>query len=506
MNKWTLIKGVCALFTAGALSVACTDAKHEAPEAETQSQFRVNAKEIMEDPDLAKNHKAEKLVEAGEQLLLPETFHLADAVFKQALNINPSNKKAQLYNMLLKPSMNLKGILKRIEPLVEKDDREYPAYKEQLDRKEFFVQGYHNGRIYGPAHSMWTGSYLPVDFLVDNTDMPSIHTESELQEFVRSQVDVFNEVRQFLNKTINTEIEIKLSERWQVQRASSRSQICRFTIITDFDYNIECSEDQSYMTTKIDRGDMEALKTLAAGMQLYHIIGSSYDVTATQKHMMDLRQKDNFTDRYKIEKVLNENSKTATLNEDHMLNQIISLGKDGMIAARWIRENHVKMCPGPNDGIAFTDRGYEWDSEKQEMVPRRVLLPRQGYLFDRGICWDKIAPDYNYKELGKVFDTIDKALAGEIVEMQSQVHDDKYNGNFENYPEKITARIKPSVLFTQPLQDLREVRPSEYNDCGEIKKLSDDTLGGVFVDGDANTFLDKTNEINKRSDDCEVPL
>ncbi len=515
MNKWNIIKGLCALFTSAALFVACTDAKHEAPEGETGSQFRVNANGILNDPDLSAEEKSAQLVAAGEQLIMPETFHLANSVFQQALEVDPTNKHAGLYVELLKPSMNLKGFLGRIEPLVQKDEREYSKYKEQLDKKEFFLQGYHNGTVYGPdSHAfagyekMWSGSFISVDFLADSDGMAMISTEKDLQDFIRGQVTAFDNLRVYLNQVINNEYEITLAERFAENRVSTRANTCRFTIIGDFDYQIECDHNPEYMKVNVDRGDLEALKGMVTGMQIYHIIGSAYDISEGQKHIMNFRDNiAHMSERNKIETVLNDNENTATLNENQMLGSILNLGKDAMIGARWLRENHVKMCPGQNNGMAFYHRGHHYNQATGNWEPRRVLLRREGQLFDRGICWDEFLPQYDYQELGQIFDTIDKAIVGEEIEIRSwemaNVMDDGGSVSKRNTGQKVSATIKPSVFFANPISDLREVRPSEYNGCGKVKALSDNTIGGVFKNGDANDFLQKVNVLNRDEVHCE---
>ncbi len=61
---------------------------------------------------------AESLAEAGEQLVNPATFMLADKTFEMALAKDPENKKAQFYKTFLKRLLTLKGAGVRIRPWV----------------------------------------------------------------------------------------------------------------------------------------------------------------------------------------------------------------------------------------------------------------------------------------------------------------------------------------------------------------------------------------------------
>lgn len=77
--------------------------------------------------------KADELADAGEQLVSPYTFMLSDKVFDMALEKDPSNKKAQFYKAFVKRMMVLKGIVKRIAPLMNasspKQKADYEKFK-----------------------------------------------------------------------------------------------------------------------------------------------------------------------------------------------------------------------------------------------------------------------------------------------------------------------------------------------------------------------------------------
>ncbi len=68
--------------------------------------------------------EAEELAQAGEQLISPTTFHLADKVFKMVLEKDPRNMKAKMYRAALKQFIVQKGILARVRPLYVRQGHE----------------------------------------------------------------------------------------------------------------------------------------------------------------------------------------------------------------------------------------------------------------------------------------------------------------------------------------------------------------------------------------------
>jgi len=501
VKVWNYYKLLLGGLAALGILVACSDHSllKDNKSNKTTSTI-VDAQKVLDDPELTNSQKAVQLVNAGEQLFTPQAFFLSDPIFKAALEKDPSNKKAQLYNNMLKPMMNLKGILGRVEPLMKKDDREYAKYKKQLDERSFAISRR------GDNNKVWWGSYLPSEFLSDATNLPKISTEKELQDFFKSQIAVYNDLRMFLNRNINLEADLSLSDQWLKERADNRSVICRYTRISDFSVQVDCEENNNFMNVKIDRGEMEAFKAGAAGMQIYQIINSAYDITNTQSLAMQLRSRDHLTQQHKIETISSDNDKIGTLQDDNQLAEILNLGKDGMIGARWVRQNHIKLCPGINEGTAY---GQRTGGTKKD------ILRREGFLFDEGICWDQMEPRHDYQKLGQIFDTIDMALKGQVVEIRAHEKVGTMHHNDLGIPtgvtyhtpgNKISADVKPSIALSNPVKDLREIKPKSYNDCGNVLSFEDNTLGGVFINGDADDYLRKTGQINQQAGSCEGPM
>src|SRR5262245_35420531 len=101
-----------AVFMAGVLALACgsqgfaTSLKRSTPGTVTIDLSDIlggeqrNGEEVIKTSD---KRSAEKLVQAGESLLVPGGLIYADRLFNAALVIDPSNLRAQFYRRLVAP-------------------------------------------------------------------------------------------------------------------------------------------------------------------------------------------------------------------------------------------------------------------------------------------------------------------------------------------------------------------------------------------------------------------
>jgi hypothetical protein len=89
--------------------IACENNKSKGLEVGSKKQVFINSEMSSKD-----------LTEAGEQLITPTQFMVADKVFDMALAQDPNNFKALFYKQFLKSFIVNKGILTRVKPLVVK--------------------------------------------------------------------------------------------------------------------------------------------------------------------------------------------------------------------------------------------------------------------------------------------------------------------------------------------------------------------------------------------------
>jgi hypothetical protein len=111
-----------------------------------------------------------------------------------------------------------------------------------------------------------------------------------------------------------------------------------------------------------------------------------------------------------------------------------------------------------------------------------------GFIFEEGICIDKA--DSKGKPTTDVLKTIEAALAGGLMSIEG----------VSQSGAVVMAEIKPVAPFANPVQDLRSLAPISYNECGNPVALADSTIGGVFPNGDGNTYLKATGSLD--DDNC----
>jgi hypothetical protein len=46
---------------------------------------------------------------------------------------------------------------------------------------------------------------------------------------------------------------------------------------------------------------------------------------------------------------------------------------------------------------------------------------------------------------------------------------------------------------TNPIQDLRQIKPTSWNSCDHATSLADNSFGGIFVDNNAQLFMESSN-------------
>ncbi len=502
MKSWKVIQSAVSMLAVIGLLAACTDRDLLRDDSKSSNSGVVDARQVIDDPDLSKIEKSNKLVSVGEQLFTPESFFLSAPVFDAALEQNSNNSAALFYSAILKPMMNMRGIMARIEPLMKKDPSRYNSYKRALDNKNFTIlkkdlglRGYYNETL-----------EIPGEFLADGENLPLITSENELLDFVYEQVSAYDELRQFFNANKELSFTTKISERWYSDRAGSRKNVCRYTKIHDLAVQIDCEENPKFMEVKIDRGEVVVFKSAAAGLAIIHTISSAYDLTGMQKVIAKLRGKSMASEQFLIESTLNQNDQIATLRDQQSLKTVLAMGVDGMLGARWVKDNQETLCPPPVEGSAFVKDGFQMNRMTQKMEQGKKHLLREGHLFDEGICTHRLDPRRNRSQLEKLFDTIDLALTGGIITISGEKVARMDRGQTMSTGEKATAEVKPAVLFNSPIQDLRDIRPTNYNACGNIKALSDSSLGGVFVNDDAQSYLYDINHIGQDDGFCEVEL
>lgn len=370
----------------------------------------------------------DQLVQAAELLVDAVNFPLADELFTTALTINPNNKKAQFYKAFLKPQMLFKGYLHRLRPWARAQGREQSI--DQFIRSNTLVT-----RVNSPLR----------DFLMANEGAP-ISSAKDMQTLLIDLQKAYNELRIWTKQ--NRSVKLSLVPNPYVFRSEMEKRVSEMCRVSEKDgqYAMDCPA--SLREYQIEEPDMLAIQTYAAGMVLWMNFYTAYSLENAE-------QADKILKRAELTKEPIANTARAikalpgflTFRNDGLLRTTEELGADYIAAASWVIENQATLCPGG----------------QQERV-------RKGHLAENGACVQ------NPIDAGNSLRFAEQVLAGPV---QVAVED-------PNTGRTRMTEINYSVLWKSPIQDLKFHIPTEYNECGKPTSVVDNTLGGLFPNGDFN--------------------
>lgn len=368
--------------------------------------------------------KSEELVDAGEQLVSPYSFMLADKVFDMALEKDPTNQKAQLYKLFLKRMMVFKGIGSRIKPLVKKGTPQQ-------------ISDYEKTKQNAPNSPLKT-------FLFDGPE--DIHTAADAMKVISDYVQTLNEFRVFLKKNPAMELTLNLNpylfeEAINEEAANS----CTWQPGTEGAIEVTC-DTAGIAQKKMNSADLIALRQITGGEILMWSLYTAYDMsTIEQISNNKTTEKMSPPEALAYYKSL---PSLAKLNKNHTLKLIPELGSDYTAAVKWAKQYQDRVCP----------KGFD------------VKNQRRGYMFNSGLCIQ------NQTETDKALAALDQMLGG--------VFTQPILDNEGRQVDQI--RINLVGFLKNPPQDLKNILPESVDQNGKVTRWSDNTLGGLFPDGDAH--------------------
>lgn len=286
------------------------------------------------------------------------------------------------------------------------------------------------------------------DFLTDASAAPFTQA-ADLQNVISEYITALRDFRSFLKENQSKEMNIYLNPRiFQEAIKNEMNNFCKVTPNGDYS-TVDC--DYSFVASKkLNSADMIALTQMQAGEILMLGIYNSYSLEGLEKlseadpqHQMSNRERTNF---------LSNLPNFGKLRKDNIFDLLNSIGADFSAAAKWAMTYQQSLCP------------------KQQ----RVNNQRPGYLFSSGICVE------NPTELSRSIALIDQMLQG-ITRVDLRTP----NGSV------INTSINAFAWSKSPIQDLRQIRPTTWNNCDYAANLADNSLGGVFVENNFNLFLNQ---------------
>lgn len=435
-----------------ALVMALTACGQKDENGKTDQKVKVSANESM---------SSDQLTQAGEQLITPYTFHLADRAFVMALEKDPNNKKAQFYRAFLKRFMVTRGILNRVRTYAQNYGK-----PEELAKTIRAV----------PKHPL-------KEFLLDDSGLKPIGDLDGIQQFLTEYRNALSEFRSFVSKNPNLEFEVYLNPYlFDREIRQNLQDSCVALQNTETGFEVEC-RTESIALVKVNIADLLVLKQMVAGEQLYMTLMTSYSMKGLEGYFQEREasKKEVCTEHtydgwdhaaqtsvpmtyldcqtvypeetnQELWAKITQPKSALVLRADNGMKEVKNLGADFAAAAKWALRYQRELCKA----------GYE---TKQN---------RPGFLFSEGLCVEDANEAKNALAL---FDKI----------LQGAVQMDVTSGE----GELVKTDVNLFAPFVNPIKDIRSVMPSAWNSCGEAIALKDRTLGGLYPRGDGELILAK---------------
>lgn len=288
--------------------------------------------------EASEHMQATELADAGEQLVTPYTFMLADKVFDQALTKDPQNIKAQFYKNFLKRIMIFKGIYTRVAPLVR--------------QKGNIVD--HNNVIKNMPNAPLKS------FLTEGKE--DIKTAVDLQNMVAQYQTALSDFRNFLREHADAEFSINMNPYIFEQEIKNEwGKSCVVKKNTESNVEVECDLTDT-ATKKVNAADLMILRQYTAMELFAFTIYNSYSLEGYDKIAQESRGKDLSSEEQW--NLINKSENILTLRKGNRMAQLKDIAVDVSSAIKWAAKYQDRLCPKGGS----------------------VAGQRKGFLFSEGLC------------------------------------------------------------------------------------------------------------------------
>lgn len=376
----------------------------------------------------SKELAAEEIALIAESLLRPNTYIQANALAREALSLNQFNIRAQFVDKITQPQLELKGIYKRILPIVSTRPAKMAEYTEFLTLME--------SQISKPDRPNDSSDSMKF-YLADG--QPQLKSESEFQDVVEKYVERVDELRAWLKTNRNQPLTVNgYTARDGAPNCRAKETSPKVWELTN------CQTLVAKTTAKMNIADFEMLRQNVAGAQVYIAMLTMYSVDGLFKNA------DKIPSGKEAVRALSRIRGFGKLRNNKFAMLLPEAAQDAIVGVRLAQKHHKTLCPkgAPADGS------------------------RKGMLFHSGICVETTS------SVERVMGIAEQMIQGNVV-----------TGTFITSNEPVEATVDYQSFKQNPPQDLRELGPAGYNGCGDLEILGNGTAGGLFPKGELNAIL-----------------
>lgn len=296
-------------------------------------------------------------------------------------------------------------------------------------------------------------------YLLDGVE--DIKTVSDIQNYFFEMQKNWNDFRKWLIKNYDKNLTLNLDPLMLlINMGVEGKHACEMIDVQSG--RAICNYDNVFKK-KIAPADLMMLRQIAGGMVMYFTLFTSYSYEGFDKIAV-IDPDGKFTSK-QVYTYLNQVSPNVfTLRQKNMMKEVMSIGSDLGEAYKYAIKYHKELCP------------------KGEGQNRQ----RVGYLFQDGLCAKQNDADFAKYE-ASLKGAIDTRLYSSLLMREVDTKADYW------------------AWFRNPITDLKAIGPATFTSCGEVSSIIDKTFGGVFVNKDAESFVELKKEIHchKRTLDGE---
>jgi hypothetical protein len=256
----------------------------------------------------------------------------------------------------------------------------------------------------------------------------------------------------------------------------SGSEAAKFCSVRKVDIGIyqktRCFYDLNQKIT-FDRGDLEFFYLYASALDLMTAMADAYTMNGMIQ-VTDLKSysKVPVSDQIMFE-YLRNTPQFGLLKTVNQLKRAFEIGPDAITALQFLVGNSGQLCN---------------TADPSTLPPPSHFLKPVDYC---GFVSDVDPDNPNDFKWSQILGGLQAMMLGKL-----------YGINLKNLTGKTIYRTKvdPGAIFRQPMTDLKLELPNSFNICGRANGLPDPSLGGLFPNQDANTYLRKRGNF---TDICE---
>jgi hypothetical protein len=374
---------------------------------------------------------SDELTNAAEQLVGPYTFMLAYKTAKMAVEKDPTNIKAQFYVKLLKRFEAFRGAFNRIKPALT---------AEQLNNLNKTIKDFPE-------------SPLKI-FLLDNKNKSEIKTVDNMQSVLGEYYTAVADFRKFLKDNQTAELTIYLNPNlFEQQIRKDLADNCKYVTNLDGSWEVSC-EYSMIATKKLNIADLIVLRQMAATELIYSFFTNSYSMDGIEQ-LAKIDPNGNMTNQQRAA-FYESLPGFGKLRKDQNIKYIKDMGSDLSVGIKWVQQYQHDIC----------EKGTSTKNQ------------RKGFLFQDGICIEQ----ESQSSVNQFLSVLDRALGG-VTQIELKDSEDRL----------VMMNMNIFAWATNPIQDLRQIKPTAWNSCGHAISLADKTVGGIFVDNNAQVLMEKSN-------------